>query len=111
MTQSISHKRVVVAKWFLALALIPLAVVIAGSVPAIVAATGGLVPQSLTERAVLTTMFFVPLIAIFLFMPIVKELNRSVLWWGLGIVVLPLGVYILGSSLLYLASRSARADT
>lgn len=108
MESVVSKKRLVIAKWFLIFALAPLAIVIVGSAPAIVAATGGLVPQWLMEKAMLTTIFFIPLIAIFLLMPIVKEQNRSVLWWGLGIVVLPLGVYILGSSLLYISSRSAR---
>lgn len=105
MEVSTRRKRVVIAKWFLIIALLPLATVIVGSVPAIVAATGALVPEWLMEKAMLVTMFFVPLAAIFVLMPIVKDQGRSVLWWGLGIVLLPLGVYILGSILVYLSSR------
>lgn len=99
------HKRAVFAKWFLLIALLPLLTLIIGSVPAIVAATGGLVPQWLLQKALFTTMFFVPLLAIFFFLPLVKLMNRSILWWGVGLVVLPMGVYILGACLLYLAAR------
>lgn len=99
------RKRAMFAKWFLIIALLPLATVIVGSVPAIVAATGGLVPQPLLGKAILATMLFVPLLAIFLFLPLVKLMNRSILWWGIGLVLLPMGPYILGAYLLYLASR------
>ncbi|WP_431097212.1 hypothetical protein [Polaromonas aquatica] len=101
------QKRATLIKWYIVLALVPLAVLIVGSVPVIVAATGHLVPQWLLDKALFTTMFFVPLIAIFLMAPVIKSLGRSLLLWGLGIVLLPLGTYILGIRLVYLV-RGAR---
>lgn len=103
-------KRILIVKWFLVVALLPLSVVIVGSVPAIVATTGKIVPQSFIESAMLTVMFFAPLAAIFLMMPLVKLLDRSVLLWGLGVVLLPLGMFIMGGWLLYLMSRRTPSE-
>jgi hypothetical protein len=100
--------RVARAQWFVVLAAVSIATLFFTSVPAIIRITGDLFPLETDQKIVFFNLFFLPLLGLIVLMPLVSSLNRSVLKWGLGVVLVPLGSLILSSALLYLGRRELK---
>ncbi len=105
------EKRNNIAKWFLILATAIVVITFAASVPALDGLTGSFLTKSVEEKLVLTCMFFMPLAAIFILIPIVKLQNRSLLLWGLGFVLFPLGAVVWGWVLYFLSKKAPSGAT
>ena len=103
--------RVMRARWFVVLAAVSIAALFVTSVPALVRITGDLFALETDQKIVFFNLFFVPLLGLIVLMPLVSSLNRSVLKWGVGLVLLPLGSLVLGGALLYLGARELRERT
>jgi hypothetical protein len=100
--------RVARARWFVILAALSIATLFFTSVPAIIRITGDLFPLETDQKIVFFNLFFLPLLGLIILMPLVSSLNRSVLKWGIGLVLVPLGSLILGGTLLYIGRRAVR---
>jgi hypothetical protein len=96
------------AQWFVVLASLSVATLFLTSVPAIIRITGDLFALETDQKIVLFNLFFLPLLGLIILTPLVSSLHRSVLKWGLGLVIVPLGTLILGGTLVYLGRRELR---
>lgn len=100
------EKRNNIAKWFLILSTIIVVITLIASVPALDELTDSFLTKAIEEKLVITCMFFMPLSAIFVLLPIVKLQNRSLLLWGIGFVLFPLGTIVWGWVLYFLSKKA-----